>query len=117
MPRYTATLRLHSGYTPAVDAIGLAARHFGHLLHCYTPTLVEYGDVERGGGCTRPPSKGFRCNRRNSVTAESTKNPKTWGYALGGLGAVTLAPGRVARTSPAHVTRTRSIACTMEVAR
>lgn len=116
MPRYTATLPLHSRYTPSSETIGLAARHFALLLRCYTPTLVEYGYVDSGVD-TRPPSKGFGCSECYSVAAESTKNPKTWGYALGGLGAATLAPGRVARTSPAHVTRTRSIACTMEVAR
>lgn len=116
MPRYTATLPLHSRYTPSSETIGLAARHFALLLRCYTPTLVEYGYVDSGVD-TRPPSKGFGGSECYSVAARGAESPDSWGYALGGSQAATPPPGRVARTSPAHVTRARSIACAMEVAR
>lgn len=53
----------------------------------------------------------------HEITSQLCAARKVGATLKAAAGAVTLAPGRVARTSPAHVTRTRSIACTMEVAR
>ena len=105
MGRYTATLPLHSRYTPASETICLAARHFALLLHCYTPTLVEYGYID----LYAYPFQGFRRSKCYSVAAESAKPAKIGGYAPMGHRAATPASGWVAGASPAHVTRTRHL--------